>query len=244
MPREFEVREEIVLPATTEEVWEAIATGPGVDSWFMGANDFEPGVGGAGRQTVAGFTTHATVTGWEPGERLAYTTDTAADGSFMAFEYLLEGRAGGSTVLRFVHSGLLTGDWEDQYDAVSVGDGLYLRKLQAYLRHFPGVTADYALFEIGRPTPDAARVWAAFLDAFSLGQPPEKGRVAVPGLNPDDAQVVFAESGFLCVVTATSLITLVHGYRDAVVAEHHAFPGEIARPLAESAWRAWLEKNF
>ncbi|GAB1818520.1 SRPBCC family protein [Herbidospora sp. RD11066] len=240
MSHEFEVREEIVLPASPDEVWEAIATGPGIDSWFMGANDLEPGVGGAGRLTVAGFTTHSAVTGWEPGERLAYESEKAADGSFMAFEYLLEGREGGSTVLRFVHSGVLTGDWEDQYDALSVGDGLYLRKLHAYLTHFPGVTADYALFEIGRPTPDAARMWAAFLDAFSLGQPPEKGRVSVPGLNPDDAQVVFAEAGFLCVVTATSLFTLVHGYRDAVVAEHHAFPGEIPEAQAVAAWQSWL----
>ncbi|WP_066371051.1 SRPBCC family protein [Herbidospora mongoliensis] len=242
MSHEFEVREGIVLPASPDEVWEAIATGPGVDSWFMGANDFEPGVGGAGRQTVAGFTTRSEVTGWEPGERLAFTTETAADGSFMAFEYLLEGREGGSTVLRFVHSGVLTGDWEDQYDALSVGDGLYLRKLHAYLTYFPGRVAEYALFEIGRPTPDAARVWAAFLDAFSLGQPLEKGSVNVPGLNPDDAQVVFAESGFLCVVTATSLFTLVHGYRDAVVAGHHAFPGEISEAQAVEAWRNWLKR--
>ncbi len=104
MSHEFEVREEIVLPATPEEVWEAIATGPGVDSWFMGANDFEPGSAAPSRQTVAGFTTRSTVTGWDPGERLAFTTDEGADESFMAFEYLLEGRAGGSTVLRFVHS--------------------------------------------------------------------------------------------------------------------------------------------
>jgi uncharacterized protein YndB with AHSA1/START domain len=34
---EFEIREEIALDATPEQVWEAIASGPGMDSWFMGA---------------------------------------------------------------------------------------------------------------------------------------------------------------------------------------------------------------
>ena len=32
----------------------------------------------------------------------------------MAFEYLIEGRDGGSTVLRLVHSGMLGDDWEDR----------------------------------------------------------------------------------------------------------------------------------
>jgi uncharacterized protein YndB with AHSA1/START domain len=38
VPREFEVREAIELEATPQQVWEAIATGPGLDSWFMGSN--------------------------------------------------------------------------------------------------------------------------------------------------------------------------------------------------------------
>ena len=35
--------------ATPEEVWQAIATGPGIDSWFMGRNEVEPGEGGRPR---------------------------------------------------------------------------------------------------------------------------------------------------------------------------------------------------
>ena len=36
MTHPFEVRDEITVDATPDEVWEAIASGPGVDSWLMG----------------------------------------------------------------------------------------------------------------------------------------------------------------------------------------------------------------
>ena len=42
MPHEFEIGDEITVDATPEQVWEAIATGPGIDSWLMGRNQVEP----------------------------------------------------------------------------------------------------------------------------------------------------------------------------------------------------------
>jgi uncharacterized protein YndB with AHSA1/START domain len=50
MPRGFELRKEITLDATPEQVWEAIATGPGIDAWFMGRNQVEPREGGTPRR--------------------------------------------------------------------------------------------------------------------------------------------------------------------------------------------------
>jgi uncharacterized protein YndB with AHSA1/START domain len=141
MGHEFEVRKEIELPATPEQVWDAIATGPGLDSWFMGRNEIEPREGGAARLTIAGHTDEATVVGWEPGKRFADRTATADDGSFMATEYLIEGRDQGSTVLRMVQSGVLGDNWETEFEAMKVGWDLYLGTLAAYLRHFPGRTA-------------------------------------------------------------------------------------------------------
>lgn len=65
MAHEFELHEEIALDATPEQVWEAITTGPGVDSWFMGRTEIEQGLGGTIRLTLLGGTQEATVTGWE-----------------------------------------------------------------------------------------------------------------------------------------------------------------------------------
>ena len=53
---EFEIREELTLAATPEQVWDAIATGPGVDSWFMGHSEIEPRVGGTNRLEMPGYT--------------------------------------------------------------------------------------------------------------------------------------------------------------------------------------------
>ena len=34
MTREFEIKKEVEVDGTPEQVWDAIATGPGIDSWF------------------------------------------------------------------------------------------------------------------------------------------------------------------------------------------------------------------
>ena len=43
MGRPFENRREAEVPATPDEVWAAIASGPGIDSWFMGRSEVRPG---------------------------------------------------------------------------------------------------------------------------------------------------------------------------------------------------------
>jgi hypothetical protein len=74
MTHEFEVRESIELDATPEQVWEAVSTGPGVDSWFMGRNEIEGRVGGRTRMTMGGLAQLGTVTAYEhfPGRTSTY----------------------------------------------------------------------------------------------------------------------------------------------------------------------------
>ena len=107
MAHPFEVTDEFEVTATPEEVWDAIATGAGVDAWFMGVNEIEPREGGATRMQFRGSAEEATVTAWEPPTRFASRTPEGEDGAVHAFEYLVEGRDKGSTVVRWVHSGFL-----------------------------------------------------------------------------------------------------------------------------------------
>ena len=44
MGKEFSVSNEARVPASPDEIWDAIATGPGIDSWYMGRSTVEPGV--------------------------------------------------------------------------------------------------------------------------------------------------------------------------------------------------------
>jgi uncharacterized protein YndB with AHSA1/START domain len=46
MGHPFELEQQAVVDATPEQVWEAIATGPGLESWFLGRNEIEPYEGG------------------------------------------------------------------------------------------------------------------------------------------------------------------------------------------------------
>ena len=43
MGHQFAQHHEAEVPASPDEVWAAIATGPGIDSWFMGRNEVKAG---------------------------------------------------------------------------------------------------------------------------------------------------------------------------------------------------------
>jgi uncharacterized protein YndB with AHSA1/START domain len=248
MPHAFEVREEISLDATPEQVWEAIATGPGIDSWFMGRNEVEPREGGRNQLTLGGYTQQSTVTAWEPGRRFAFTGDENPDGTFMAFEYLIEGRDGGSTVLRLVHNGFLGDSWEAEYDGLSTGDRMYLGKLATYLKYFPGRTATASIQVWGPQVADPQRAWAAFTSALGLAGPVAEGdqaTVAVEGLAPVDAVVDYVDQPtFLGVRSSDGLYRFIHGHEGTVVVEQHSFARDLDASQAEQAYQAWLARSF
>ena len=251
MSHEFEVREEVVLAATPDQVWDAIATGPGVDSWFIGRNEIEPGVGGTVRNDCAGFETESTITAWEPGRRLAMRSEPGSDGAFMAFEYLIEARDGGSTVLRFAHSGKLGDDWSDEYDALKVGDRIYLNNLGLYLKYFPGRTATVSLLLPGPQVADADAVWSAFRRALGLpGTDAEvstgdTGRIAIDGIAPTKAIVeIVHHPSFLGARTRDALYLFVHGYENSVVAQVYGFAADADEGAVEKALQNWLGQTF
>jgi uncharacterized protein YndB with AHSA1/START domain len=248
MTHEFEVREEIELEATPEQVWEAISTGAGVDSWFLGHNEYEPRVGGTVRMSLPEFTGESTITSWEPGKRLVYESAKSPDGTYMAFENIIVGREDGTTVLRFVHSGILGDDWEAEYDALRVGDRMYLEKLAQYLRFFAPKTAKYNLFMPGPKVAGDGRVWSAFKRALGLARGANAGdpvRLTVDGLPVAEGVVSFVRFPiFLCARTGDGLYMLVQGYDHSVLVEHHGFSARPDRKQAERAWQAWLQREF
>ena len=103
MTHPFEVRNEFTVDATPDEVWAAITSGPAVDSWLMGRTE----VDSASKTTtfdMFGQVSTGRITAWEPGHRYATQEDKNPDGTFAAFEWLIESRDGGGAVVRVVHS--------------------------------------------------------------------------------------------------------------------------------------------
>lgn len=240
----FEVREEITLEATPEVVWEAISTGPGMDSWFMGRNEVEPGVGGTVKQQMPSWSSEAEITAWEPGRRIAYRSPEAPDGTFMAWESIIEGRDGGSTTMRLVHNGFLGENWEAEYDALKVGDRMYLEKLAAYVKHFTGRLATVNVFVERGELPDGQRVWADFARAFGLGERISVGdhaHIEVDGLDPVDGEVVFVRlPHWVGIRTDDGLYTFMHGFMDSAVLEYSGFNSDPDRARLDKAWLNWL----
>lgn len=248
MPREFEIRKEIEVNADPERIWEAIATGPGITSWFM-PHEVEPGEGGTVRLTVPGFEADSTITGWEPGKRLAYRGPTADDGTVHAMEYLIEARDGGSTVLRFVHSGMLGDDWSDDYqDMTAHGWDMYLHTLVEYVTHFSGRPVAY--INASGPSASAGEDgWSVLRVGLGLAGPVEPGdrvRLTPEGLDPIEGVVDYVGPEFLGIRSVDALYRF-HGLARLgmpIAVGHHIFRDEVDRTRLERDWALWMERRY
>lgn len=235
MPRDFETRNEFTVDATPEQVWEAIATGPGVDAWFMGRTEIDPGQ--SVRTTFpGGFTLDSKVTDWDPPHHLAYGGPLGENGEFHAFEFLVEGRAGSATLVRVVHSGALA-NWDDEFHAMQEGDAIYFGKLAAYLQHFPGATGR-SFFLQEEKDGDRDAVMAGVRADLGVGDAAvgDHVRIAPDGLEPLDGVVDLAAPHVLGVRADDALLRVFHAL-GTVVVEEHRFGGAAPRD-----WTPWLER--
>ncbi|WP_329062645.1 SRPBCC family protein [Amycolatopsis sp. NBC_01480] len=246
MAREFEVAKEVRLPAGPERVWDAVATGPGIDSWFMGKHEVDAEARKI-RFAMGDFGSEAEITAWEPPRRFAYRSAPAEDGGFDAFEYLIEAADGGASVLRFIHHSFTNGDWGDEYhESFSIGWDMYLHTLAEYLAHFPGGSAEYVLADGPAASADAA-AWPKLLDALGLPAEPVLGqpvRFTVDGLPPIEGVLDYTTPQYVGIRTPDALLRF-HGRWPmgmTIAAGHHLFSGSVDPAQQSKAWQAWLEQ--
>ena len=239
----FEGRLEAEVDATPEAVWDAVATGPGINSWYMGLTEVEPGAAGRVRTTLGDAVLEAEVIAWDPPRRFAYRAVEGTDGRFIAYEFTIEGRAGGRTVLRLVASGFIPGeDWEAEYEAMTSGGQMFFRTLVASLTHFAGRTAT-PVSASSPPVADWALAWDALHRA--LGLPPAVApghpvRCTPAGLPPIDGVVDDVTPDCLGLRTPDALYRFLRGFFGVLVVEHHLFGAGVDRAGAGRAWAAWL----
>ncbi len=79
MSGDWQTVTEAEVDATPDRVWQAIATGPGLNGWFAGTNAVQPGSGGTLRSTMSGYTDELSVTAWEPLQRVTYRSSQSDD---------------------------------------------------------------------------------------------------------------------------------------------------------------------
>jgi uncharacterized protein YndB with AHSA1/START domain len=167
---------EIEVDGTPEEVWRAIATGPGISSWYVPhvVEEREGGAASARFGPGADMEVPGRVAVWEPPHRVVFDGGDAGQG--LAFEWLIEARDGGTCVVRLVNSGFGTGeDWDAQYDGMAEGWRTFLLNLQLHLRHFPGRTATAAL-PMAMASAPLDRLWVALVGALGVPVDPTVGQ--------------------------------------------------------------------
>jgi len=245
MGHSFERHDEAEVPASPEEVWAAIATGPGIDSWFMGHSDVRPGTGGAVRTEFGAYTPELAITAWDPQRRFAYREGEAPDGRFIGYEFLVEGRGGASTVLRVVTSGFLPGDdWADEYEAMTLGGQMFFRTLAEYLGYFSGRFA-VPVTAFGPPGTAWERDRVRLCRALGLADDPASGdavRLTGPGLGAVDGVLYFTNASTLGVRTGDALYRFLRGFYSPVVACHNLFAAGADAESETRAWESWLAR--
>ncbi len=247
MGHAFERREEVSVGATPDQVWQAIATGRGIDSWFMGHTQVEHGRGGTVRTTFGGYTPESIVTVWEPLSRLSYRSDDVETGRFIAYEFSLQTSEFDGTVLRVVTSGFLPGDnWLEEYEAMTRDLEMIFSTLVQYLTHFPGRTAT-PITAFGPAVSDWEHAWTVLKGELGLtGRVTEGTRVRFrpEGLPPIDGVVYLVNADTLGLRTGDAMYRFLRGFHGAMVVGHHLFVDGVDPRETERFWQAWLDKRF
>jgi uncharacterized protein YndB with AHSA1/START domain len=182
---------EVEVPGTPEEVWQAIATGPGVSSWFV-PSEIDGREGGEVISHFApGMDARAAVTAWEPPHRFtAESHDLGPDAPALATEWIVEARSGGVCVVRVVHSLFAsTDDWDNQLTSVESGWPTFFRILRLYLQYFQGQRCSNAQAMAMAPRPLPA-VWSSLTDGLGLAGVEPGQRWSAPAGAPPFAGVV------------------------------------------------------
>jgi hypothetical protein len=231
---EFECSREIVLPATPEQVWEAVATTAGNAAWLF-PNEIDP--------------EGATV--WDPPRQFAVRTEQGD--WFNALEFVIEAREGGTSLLRYMHSGIFVDNWDTQYDAVQQHTDFYLHTLSEYLEHFIGRTATYVGGGPGglqgpptSATPDGFQRLQEALGLEAQASPGDPVRLTPQGLEPLDGVVDYLQPNFLGIRTADALYRFFgrNAFGAPVAISIHVFDDGVTAEKTTHDWQNWLNTTL
>ena len=255
------VEVEVEVPGTPEQVWEAIASGPGISSWFV-PTTVEKDADGKPVRFLASFgpgmDSVSRVTSWNPPHKLAAESEDLGPGAPpIATEWIVEARGGGTCVVRVVHSLFAsTDDWDNQLEGVEGGWPAFFRLLRIYLAHFAGQpSAAFQLTGWG-PEPKSA-AWAALMGSLGLpgkavGEkatasttaPPLAGTVERVGeeLWPEELILLLEQptpgiAHFFAMPMGGQILLSVRIYL-------YGPQSDAAAKRDEPVWQAWISKHF
>ncbi len=253
------VQVEFEAPGTPEEVWQALATGPGISSWFVPTEIDERG----GKPVAVkynfgpGVEIRSVVTAWDPPRIFAQEADGwSPDSPPMASEWSIEARGGGICIVRIVHSLFAsTDDWDNQLEGAASGWSGFLSILRIYLTHFRGQRS--AVMQVTTPIASTeAEAWETLTAALgvkgvSVGQrwttpagvSPLSGVVELVTENPYDALLRLDKPG--PGIAALGAVTYPSG-QSVVAMNLYLYGDQAAATVARETplWQAWIQERF
>ncbi len=174
------IQVEVEVPGTPEQVWQAIATGPGISAWFV-PTEMEPGPDGKPEkmkmQFGPGMESVATITAYDAPRRLAAEDSWGPGSPVIATEWTVEALTGGTCIVRVVHSLFAeTDDWDNQLEGVETGWPSFFRILKHYLANFRGQRSA-SMQMMGMGGSSVAEIWNKLLGELGLAGAHEGQRV-------------------------------------------------------------------
>lgn len=146
MATERAIEISVEVEGTVEQAWTAVATGPGISSWYV-PHTIEEFEGGAASASFGpGMDIAGKITGWD---RPRWTRmEGTEDGPGLTFDWFVEAQTGSTdtSIVRLVNGGFGTGaEWDGQYDSMVSGWTMFLENLQLHCRHFLGQSGTASL---------------------------------------------------------------------------------------------------
>lgn len=253
------VQIEFEVPGTPEQVWNAIATGPGISSWFV-PTEIEERDGKPVAMKLSfgpGMEISTAITNYDaPRMYRTEATGFVPGSPAIANEWSVEARAGGVCVVRIVQSLFAsTDDWDYQLESAKGGLASFLEILRVYLTHFTDQRSAMMKF-VAPAAGTESEAWDALTTALNVkglnvGQrfagskaaPTFSGVVEYLTHNPNDALLRLDQPGpgvlalgIMNFPGAPLMIAMnFYMYGDNA-------PETIARETA--GWQAWIDEHF
>jgi hypothetical protein len=236
MAKEFELTREVILPADPEEVWEAVATTAGNAAWLF-PTEVDP--------------TDASTKVWDPPHHFSVRQERGE--WFNALEFMIEGREGGTSLLRYAHSGIFVEDWDTQYDAVQQHTDFYLHTLGEYLEHFNRRPVTY-IGDVpagiqGPPAsarPDGFDRLRRALGLEDRVQEGESIRLTPDGLEPIEGVIDYLRPIFIGMRTNNALYCFFgrNAFGAPVGMSIHMFGNGVDAGETKRTWQNWLASSL
>jgi uncharacterized protein YndB with AHSA1/START domain len=251
------VQVEVEVPGTPEEVWQAIATGPGISSWFVPA-ELEERDGKPVEVKLnfgPGMESSSQVTTWDPPRMFATEAPGWAAGSPpITDQWSVEARGGGTCVVRVTHSLFAsTDDWDNQLVGTEAGWPGFFRILRIYLTHFRGQRS--ATMQLMAPAAGTeAEAWETLTTVLGLKGVSAGQRWTAPAGVPALGGVVEYVSQSPCnalvrldkPAPGTVALGTVNFGGTMVTLNFYLYGDQAAATVARETplWQAWIEERF